>query len=45
MKYHIVEKMIESTSTITFEADKMHDVSALSFPVTLRIRSEFFPVS
>lgn len=45
MKYHLVEKMIEAASTVTFEADKLHDVSALSFPVTLRIRNEWFPVS
>lgn len=45
MKYHQIEKIIEQPSTVTFEADKLHDHSALSFQVWLRIRSEFFPVS
>lgn len=45
MKYHLVEKMIETQSTATFEADKLHDVSALSFQVWLRIRNTFFPTT
>lgn len=45
LKYHKVEKMIEQNSTVTLEADKNHDVSALSFDVWLRIRPEHFPTS
>jgi hypothetical protein len=45
MKYHKIEKVLESSSTSTMEADKNHDVSALSFNTTLRIRPEFFPTS
>lgn len=45
MKYHIVEKMMEQSSTVTFEADKIHDTSALSFNVWLRIRNTWFPTS
>lgn len=45
LKYHKIEKLIEAQSTITFEADKLHDLSALSFQTTMRIRSEFFPIT
>lgn len=45
MKYHKIEEMFETQSTTSFEADKLHDVSALSFQTTLRIRPEWFPVS
>lgn len=45
MKYHLIEKMIETSSTVSFEADKIHDVSALSFNLTLRIRNTWFPTS
>lgn len=45
MKYHQIEKIIETQSTTTFEADKLHDVSALTFRTTLRVRGEWFPTS
>jgi len=43
MTLHAVEKIIESTSTATYEDDKTHDVSALSFAVWLRILPAAFP--
>ena len=45
LKYHKIEEMFETQSTVTFEADRLHDVSALSFQTTLRIRNEFFPTT
>jgi hypothetical protein len=45
MKYHIIEKILEQSSTVAFDADKLHDVSSLSFQTSIRIRSEWFPVT
>lgn len=45
MNLHQIEKMLEQSSAITFEADKIHDVSTLSFQVDLRIRPTAFPQS
>jgi len=45
MKYHLIEKMIETQTAISFDNDRLHDVSALSYQTTLRIRPEWFPVS
>jgi hypothetical protein len=45
MKFHKIEEMFETQSTTSFEADKNHDVSALTFQTCLRIRSEWFPTS
>jgi hypothetical protein len=45
MVNHVIEKIIEASSTITVEADKNHDVSALSFPTTLRILPAAFPTT
>lgn len=45
MTYHIIEKMLEQSSTVAFEADKLHDVSALSFQTDIRIRTGAFPTT
>lgn len=45
MTCHKIEKMIETQSSITVEADKNHDVSALSFETSLRILPQHFPTS
>lgn len=45
LKYHIVEKMIEQSCTLSFDPDRIHDISALSFDVWLRIRNSNFPTS
>jgi hypothetical protein len=45
MNYHVIEKMLEQSSTISFEADKNHDVSSLSFQTDIRIRTGAFPTT
>lgn len=45
MKFHKIEEMFEIQSSKSFDADKLHDVSALSFQTCLRIRPEFLPTS
>lgn len=45
MQFHIIEKILEQSSTAAFEADKLHDVSSLSFQTDIRIRPGAFPTS
>lgn len=45
MTYHEVEKIIESQSAITLEADRLHDLSSLSFQTWLRIQPQYFPTT
>jgi hypothetical protein len=45
LKYHQIEKIIEQQSTASLGADKLHDLSSLSFQTWLRIRPEFFPLT
>ncbi len=43
MPLHYLEKIIEQSSTISFQADEMHDASAMSFNVAITIKPSSFP--
>lgn len=45
MTNHIIEKMIEDGSTMSFQPDKNHDISKLQFKTTMRIIGTKFPTS
>jgi len=45
MPLHQVEKILEQSTAVNFDADRKYDLSSLSFDFTLRIRSTAFPTT
>jgi len=45
MPLHQIEKIIEQSTGVNFDSDRLYDISSLSFQFTLRIRASAFPTT